>query len=544
MLLKKLAHIFIGLALLSLQAANGQSLVEAVGQFIPPNASSVDGKSIKSAIESEFLINFFEKLDSETFDSANPEICKSAKKIADRTSSTIAKGLKNSDLELTTKEKLFVCNQLKFMTTLLLRINGLSDQCKQDILKAHRLINAIFSPSFSARAFDFIYAQKNKAFTALGLIAATFGTLAAFHTFKILKTTDQVAQDIQKVSGLGASACQTACDNPENLAAGLGAGIDVLAAKDKELEKIIGAFKKSDKSDGASPIIPTPPSKGPFEMIEGLVNNPANHGLIERLATTLGSQAIKLGLAPKPDTTTSKRTPKRVVVGGRSLKPRVEPKQQKSPITEGFEALENNSRTRRRLFHTIETVGKHVVTEVAPEIPGAVAAYSSKAAPQPKAQAKEKEKAKEPSIEGDDFDSGDESSDAESTDSCRVDDDEESQRRPLGSSSSSSSTANAITKRKKKKVRFTAQQKVKDPQSMFSQITSELEKNPNTRAELIDAGKEVAKQAVKTSPQFATTIASAGLHATGTRLYNAGASTYSVIRHPVNTWRNWGKTSV
>lgn len=269
MLLKKLANIFIGLALLSLQATNCQSLVEAVGQFIPPSTSNVDGKSIKSAIEAEFLINFFEKLDIETFDPTSPEISKSAKKLASRTATIIAKGLKNSDLELTTKEKLFVCNQLKFMATLLLRINGLSDQCKQEILKAHRLINAIFNPSFFSRTFDFIYAQKNKAFTALGLITATFGTLAVFHAFKILKTTNQVAQDIQKVSGLGASACQTACDHPENLAAGLGAGIDVLAAKKQEITDILTAIINAAHAANPPPPAPVPqPPLTAQEMID------------------------------------------------------------------------------------------------------------------------------------------------------------------------------------------------------------------------------------------------------------------------------------
>lgn len=265
MLLKKLARIFIGLALFSLQAANCQSLVETVGQFIPPSTSSVDGKSIKSAIEAGFLINFFENLDSETFDSTNPEISKAAKKISNRAATTIAKGLKNIDLELSTKEKLFICNQLKFMTTLLLRINGLSDQCKQDILKTHRLINAIFNPSFSSRAFDFIYAQKNKAFTVLGLITATFGTLAAFHAFKILKNTDhttqnftKISQDLKQISGLCASACQTASDHPENLAAGLGAGIDVLAAKQEEITNILTAI-----INAAHTANPPPPASSP-----------------------------------------------------------------------------------------------------------------------------------------------------------------------------------------------------------------------------------------------------------------------------------------
>lgn len=195
MLLKKLAHIFIGLALLSLQAANGQSLVETLGQFIASDSSNYDAKSIKSATEAEFLINFFERLDKETFDPTNPEISKTAKKIADRTSSTIAKGLKNSDLELTTKEKLFAHNQLKFMTTLLLRINGLSDQSKQDILKAHRLISKIFHTSFTAKAFNAFYSKTGKIFTCLGLISATAGT------FLIMATTVYASSIAKRVDG-------------------------------------------------------------------------------------------------------------------------------------------------------------------------------------------------------------------------------------------------------------------------------------------------------------------------------------------------------
>lgn len=633
---KKNSLIFFGLILLSLQAVifatkpkSNQSLTETLGLFLPPSIQ-VSGKSAKSAEGVEFLITFFEKLDSQTFDPENPAINNAAKAIASRTAKTIVKGLKNSVLELTTAEKLFVSRQLKLMSVLLLRIDGLSDQCKQEILKAHRLISSIFNPSAFAKIVNVIDGQKAKLFTFLGLIAATFGTLATFHAFKISKTADQTAQDIKQVSGLCAAACQAACDNPEKLTTGLNAVIDVVEAKKDEIASIMGAFSKTEQD--TEPPLPDPTTthkKGFFDVLETLCNNPANHPVIERLASKLGGQAINLKLAPEPAAKKpSTAAPRRVLVGRRPLRLGTKTKTEKktSPITEAISALEKNPDTRdgffgligkigsrataqipaavsaathpsteptaatkrslfrrkkanptgkekqkandndgfyscgeesddqknvpslkpgmsssssslftnprtnlqrkkqstnptigetarelisafednpkmrRRSLHVVEQVGKHAVTEIAPQIPAAVAAHSSGTAAKPDTKGKSTFTA-----ETDDFDSGDESSDPDTDDSCKVEDGEANPQNPLTScsSSSSSSTSNPKTVSKKKKVRFK-----KNP-SFISEVVSAIKQNPEIRADVKEVVTNVAKEAVRTSPQFATTLASA-----------------------------------
>ncbi len=257
MLSKKLvllsSFVISSLAPTFLPALETPSLNEAISPILAsfgtePIKNGKSKKAVYDLADAAFITNLFNKIERGQLDPSNPEISQAAQEIVQRSAKTITKGLEKSDLDLTIKERLFVCRQLKLMFILLFKLGGLDQKTKQELLKAHKMLDLLSSPSFAARVFSLFYSNLGKVSAVAGTV---FATLISFYAIKSVRnfakaseTLPDIAESLKETSENVAKMTEAGAKVSEEItkAENIGTFIDQIHQKRTQIAEIAQEF--------------------------------------------------------------------------------------------------------------------------------------------------------------------------------------------------------------------------------------------------------------------------------------------------------------